>query len=191
VSLPPLRLTDPILLLPALLCWCNKTFSEFMFDAIVNVLNSGDVADIWTCFCMLEYILKLSDTVSLQMYRMDYSLPALLSLMEANQRYYKVTNFCIRWLINLATSSQAVRNWLSSHHELCLWISGWLSTNQKPPRQNSISRSARPLATSDGSHVLQSDRLYKVDPPKVLEEDWMNNTSTPTDPLKSWQKIIM
>jgi hypothetical protein len=66
--------------------------------------------------------------------RLAVTLSSLLNVMESQQQYWKITDFCLEHLIRLAKRFDSVVGWLHANGQKLSWMLDWLVLHPNPPR---------------------------------------------------------
>jgi hypothetical protein len=112
--------------------WENEKVSQSVIGHILVGIEQNSYEQVRSYFRVLMGLVALKD--SLQAKRTEWVLNSLLSVMANQQKYWKITDFCIEHLIRMAKKSENCYNWLRDHPTTYEWIFTWLKNNPRPPR---------------------------------------------------------
>jgi len=89
--------------------------------------------DVVRCyFRILNAILAIRDSLSTK--RLAVTLSSLMNVMESQQQFWKITDFCIEHLIRLAKKFDPAYLWLHNNGNKLSWMLDWLLLHPNPPR---------------------------------------------------------
>ena len=119
-------------------------------------------------FRALMVMFQIRDSV--ENWRVATGMAALLTAMEAAQRYVRATEMAIHLVIRVAKGNELARKWIAQNPKACKWMEAWLSskrTNQmftpgrsmhKPHQASSQPDSAVTPPTISQPHLLANVR---------------------------------
>jgi len=113
-------------------CWENEKVSRVVVGYILAGIEQNSFEQVRSYFRVLMGLVQLKD--SLQSQRTEWVLNSLLSVMANQQKFWKITDFCIEHLVRMAKKSENCYNWLHSNPTAYEWIFAWIKTNPRPPR---------------------------------------------------------
>jgi len=106
--------------------------SQTVVQSVLVGIDQNSYDQVRAYFRVLMAFVNLKDT--LQPKRVEWVLTSLLAVMGSNQKYWKITDFCIEHVIRMAKKCDEVYNWLRTHPDKYEWIFAWIRANPKPPR---------------------------------------------------------
>jgi hypothetical protein len=93
-------------------------------------------------FRVLNGLVQIQDT--LQDKRIEWALSSVLSTMEVQQRFWKMTDMCIEHLIRTAKNNPKCLKYLSKQGKRLDWIITWLNQHPTPDRECALYKQGRP-----------------------------------------------
>jgi len=122
---------DPISSMASHLAFDNfKTFTTLL-DRIITRINDVDYVDFYSSLRIFNSLIGLKDSFNTK--RVEYAVPMLMNVIESNQNYYKATEICINFLVNIAANTPSVKELIVRNKDWCRMIEEWLKKNRNPP----------------------------------------------------------
>lgn len=123
-------------------CWDNEQLSQ----SVVAYMSAGieeNYSDlVRPYFRVLGGLVQIQDT--LQDKRIEWAMSSLLSTMEVQQRYWKMTDLCIDHLIRTAKNSPKCLKYLSKQGKRLDWLIAWLTQHPMADRECALYKPNRP-----------------------------------------------
>lgn len=116
-------------------CRENEQISQQVIGYSSSAIEEHTWEFIRPYFRVFMSLVKLED--SMQDRRVEWVLSSLLSVMEEQSRFWKITDMCIEHLIRLAKKSPKCHMWLHHHGNQLNWILSWLEIHRNPPYADS------------------------------------------------------
>lgn len=116
------------------LSWENEEFSQVLVTQITQGIEDNCWDLVRPYFRVIKALTELED--SLQLRRVDWILVSLLTVMELQQRYWKITDFCIEHLVRIAKGSRVCADWIRRNARKVDWILNWIAIFHQPPHRD-------------------------------------------------------
>jgi hypothetical protein len=123
-------------------CWDNEQLSQSIVAYMSAGLEENYVDLVRPYFRVLNGLVQIGDT--LQDKRIEWVLSSVLSTMEMQQRFWKMTDMCIEHLIRTAKNNQKCLKYLSKQGKRLDWILTWLTQHPTPDRDCPLYKPNRP-----------------------------------------------
>jgi len=115
-------------------CWENEQLSRVVIGLITSGIEETGFDYIRPYFRIVLSVVKLKD--SLQEKRVRWLMSSLLTVMDHQQMYWKITDLCIEHLIRTAKKSPEVYQWLRANVSKMSWLLDWVTLFPNAPRIN-------------------------------------------------------
>jgi len=112
--------------------WENERVSQQLITLIFAGIEANGYDYQRSYFRVLPGLLAIKDSLAPK--RIDWIMTSLLNVMKVQQKFWKITDFCIEHLIRIAKRQPDVLTWLNARAASWEWIITWLNTNPRPPR---------------------------------------------------------
>lgn len=139
-------------------CLENKQLSQKVVGYVSSAIEEHTFEHVRPYFRVFHSLVQLED--SLQNKRVEWVLSSLLTVMEDQQGYWKITDLCIEHLIRLAKKHKKCYEWLHANEQYLNWILSWLEIHQKPPYAD--------MRRNDGIQLYKRNRS---------DQHWQQNNS--------------
>jgi len=115
-------------------CWENEQLSRQVIGLLTSGIEESPYDFIRPLFRVVMAVVKLKD--SLQEKRVAWLMSSMLTVMEHQQVYWKITDLCIEHLIRIAKKCPEVYQWLRTNWSKVNWLLDWLTLYPQAPRVN-------------------------------------------------------
>jgi len=95
-------------------------------------IESNSYDQIRSYFRILASLVNMKDSLSTK--RIEWIMTSLLTVMKAQAKFWKITDFCIEHLIRMAKRTPECAAWLSTRPTAYDWVLTWLTANPRAPR---------------------------------------------------------
>lgn len=123
-------------------CWDNEQLSQSIIAYMSAGLEENFVDHVRPYFRVMNGLVNIQDT--LQDKRIEWVLSSVLSTMEMQQRFWKMTDMCIEHLIRTAKNNPKCLKYLSKQGKRLDWIITWLGQHPAPDRECVLYKPNRP-----------------------------------------------
>jgi hypothetical protein len=117
-------------------CWENEALTQTVIGLICAGLEEYEYDKIRPYYRVISALIGMKDSLASK--RLEWLLSSLLAVMAQQQRYWKITDYCIEHLIRLARRHAPVYRWLFQHGSKLDFILNWLFLYPMCPRDGSV-----------------------------------------------------
>ena len=110
------------------LLWENQQVSEVFINVACAGVEREDFLTMKPYFRALMVMFQIRD--SLENWRVAAGMAALLTAMEAAQRYVRATEMAIHLVIRVAKGNELASKWVAQNPKACKWMEAWLSSKR-------------------------------------------------------------
>ena len=166
------------------LSWLDLSASLRLSRQLLAVMQHAEAVAAWPALCQLQGLFTLADDEALLTQRIQQSLPTLLTLLQANSPYYKLTDLTLRFLLTLQQAQPLLQAQLLQRLDELSWLPAWLQHTKKPPTRS------QPIFLDDGRVIaLHRDYDYREQQSKGGEaqaDPW----TLPIDVGKAYKALV-
>jgi ubiquitin C-terminal hydrolase len=113
------------------LCWESESMSQTVVSNASSNIEEFCFDQLGPTFQALRGLVSIPDRLQAQ--RVEWVLDSLLSCMDMQQKYWKITDACCDFLVSMALASAPCRDWLHQHADRLTWLLRWLVEHENPP----------------------------------------------------------
>ena len=110
------------------LLWENQQVSEVFINVACAGVEREDFLAMKPYFRALMVMFQIRDSV--ENWRVATGMAALLTAMEAAQRYVRATEMAIHLVIRVAKGNELASKWIAQNPKACKWMEAWLSSKR-------------------------------------------------------------